>query len=174
MSKIAVSIICLGTGEDAKNLRRCLTSITPYIDGIFITLSGSKKEIKETEEVCREFNANISYHNPTWTVTKEAYKWLTDYLEYKPHVQVGDKLFLFDEARNYNFFQIPKEYEWIFWIDTDDVLVDGENLWKLKEIGDQANIDGICLRYIYRATLDEKGKIKEVLIEHLYLARSLD
>mgnify|MGYP001615573383 FL=1 len=137
------------------------------MDSIYITLSGSKEAIKETEEVCKEFNVNVSYNNPTWTVTKEAYKWLTDYFGYKPEVQVGDKLFLFDKARNYNFSQIPKEYEWIFWIDTDDVLVDGENLWKLKEIGDQTNADGIALKYIYRATLDNEGKIKQVLLEHI-------
>ena len=137
------------------------------MDSIYITLSGSKEAIKETEEVCKEFNVNVSYNNPTWTVTKEAYKWLTDYFGYKPEVQVGDKLFLFDKARNYNFSQIPKEYKWIFWVDTDDVLVDGENLWKLKEIGDQTNADGIALKYIYRATLDNEGKIKQVLLEHI-------
>ena len=167
MSKIALSMITLGTEDDAQNLRRCLMSIAPYVDSIYVTITGPKNKIKDTEDVCKEFKVNISYHNPTWTVTKEAYEWLIGYLGYIPHVKIGEKLFLFDEARNYNFSQIPKEYKWIFWIDTDDILIDGENLWKLKEIGDQANVDGICLKYIYRSTLDKEGKVKEILIEHI-------
>mgnify|MGYP001613083449 CR=1 FL=1 len=167
MSKIGVAIISSGTGEDPQNLRRCLKSIAPYVEGIFVTLTGPRDQLQKTEDVCREFGAHISYHDPFWIVTTEAVVWLTDYLGYPPYMKVGDKLFLFDEARNFNFAQVPKEYEWIFWIDTDDVLVGGENLWKLKTIADQAKVELFFIKYVYRATLDNKGRVKDVLIEHL-------
>lgn len=167
-SKIAVAIISLGTGEDPKNLRRCLSSVMPYTDGFFITLTGPKQELGEAEKVCKEFGAHVSYTQALWEATEDAVLWLTEYLKHEPHMKVGDRLFLFDQARNFNFSQIPKKYEWILWIDTDDVLMKGQNLWKLKEIGDQVpTLEGFFLKYVYRALLDKKGNIKEVLIEHL-------
>lgn len=165
--KIALSMICDGTGNEPVSLRRALNSIAQYIDGIFVTLTAQKSELKEVEKVCKEFNVNVSYHRPIWKATKEAVEWLENYLGTVPNVQIGDEVFLFDKARNFNLAQIPKEYHWIFWMDTDDVLLKGENLWKLKEIGDQTEIDVFLLNYIYRAVLDERGNIKQVLIEHL-------
>lgn len=166
-TKIVASLIVLGTGNDAQNLRRCLTTVAPYVDGIYITLTGPKKEIKETEKVCREFKVNISYYRPFFTVTKKVRQWMTDFLTYEPHIQAGDRLFLFDEARNFNFSQIPKEYDMILWIDCDDILIGGKNLWKIKEIVDQTGIDAFLLKYIYLATFDKNNSVKEILIEHI-------
>ena len=103
MSKIALAMIVKGTGEEPQRLDRALASITPYVDGIFITLTGNKKDILEAEKVCKKYKANISYERALWIADKKTVDWLTKFFGYTPNMKVGDKLFLFDKARNFNF-----------------------------------------------------------------------
>lgn len=167
MNKLALAMIVKGEGNEPERLRRCLTSVAPHVDGVFITLTGDLASIKNVEVVCKEFKVNISYNRCLWEADKKAVEWCKEFFGYEPHMKAGDKLFLFDDARNFNFAQVPDEYEWVLWMDCDDTLVGGENLWKLKEIGRQANIDAFFLNYIYQAEFDEKGNVKQVIIEHL-------
>lgn len=160
-------MICKGEGDEPRKLRRALTSIAPYVDKIFITLTGKSNLIGEAEKVCKEFNVVVSYNEALYTVTKEAHDWLKDFFTYEPHMQTGDKLFVFDEARNYNFAQVPKDYEWILWMDTDDVFRGGEHLRRLAEGAIANNIEAVYFNYIYLAEFDEKGNIVHRIIEHL-------
>ncbi|HCJ66562.1 MAG TPA: hypothetical protein DHV62_04365, partial [Elusimicrobia bacterium] len=58
-------------------------------------------ESKEVEDVCKLFNAEISH-----------YEWNNN----------------FADARNFNFSQVPKEYDYILWVDSDDAIRGLENL----------------------------------------------
>jgi tetratricopeptide (TPR) repeat protein len=74
----------------------------------------------------------------------------------------------FGAARNYNFSQVPAEYDWIFWCDTDDVVVGAENFRVAIERAEKLNIKAIFARYLYQVEIDETtGEIKNVIIEHL-------
>mgnify|MGYP001587250778 CR=1 FL=1 len=181
--KIALSMIVRGTGDEPVRLRRCLKSIAPYVDAIYITLTGDRGGLAEAEKVCQEFKVKISYGNFLWTATKSAIKWLKDFMGYEPNMKIGDKLFMFDKARNFNLSQIPKEYTWMLWMDCDDVFVKGEDLWKVLEIGRQAKIDAFYMNYLYQAEFDPERlvcetchqdlpdkpemKIRHTVIEHL-------
>lgn len=160
-------MICRGDGKEPKNLRRGLESIAPWVDSIYITLTGAPDKLEEIEAVCKEFKVNVSYSRCLWEADEKAVTWCREFFGYDPYMKVGDKLFLFDDARNFNFAQIPDEYDWVFWMDCDDTLVGGENMWKIKEIGSKANIDAFFLNYIYQAEFDDEGNIKQVVIEHL-------
>ena len=165
--KIALSMIVRGDGDDAVKLRRALESVALYVDGIFITITGPKEAAEETEKVCKDFKVNVSYAACLWKADEAAVTWLTKYFGYEPHMKVGDELFLFDEARNYSFSQIPKEYTWVLWMDSDDILRRGENLKKLLPLARQNNLDAFFFNYIYQAEFDEKGEPIPVKINKL-------
>lgn len=138
MNKIAVALIVKDDTEE-KQLRRCLNSVAPFVDKIFIT--GTKHPQRLIKKVCKEYGIVYSF-----------FPWVND----------------FSAARNFNFSQVPQDkYDWVFWLDTDDVLVGGENLRGAAEIGEKQNIKAIFARYLYSVELDEKGKVKNILIEHL-------
>lgn len=166
MSRIALSMISRGKGEEDR-LRQALSSIAPYVDAVYITLTAPKNELAEAEKVCKEFNAVVSYNESVWIADKKTVTWLEKFFGYAPDMKVGDRIFIFDEARNFALSQIPKEYDWFVWIDTDDVFKGGENLHKLAEIGEKQNIEAFYFNYLYQAEFDEKGRVKHRIIDHL-------
>jgi tetratricopeptide (TPR) repeat protein len=137
MNKIACALIVKDDSE-AEILRRCLKTIAPFVDKVFIT--GTKEPQWKIKKVCKEFNGEWSW-----------YPW--------------DKNF--SNARNFNFNQVPKEYDWIFWCDTDDVIQGGKNLREVAELASKNNIKAVFARYLYQVEFDKDGKVKEILLEHL-------
>lgn len=174
MSKIALAMICKGEGDEPEILRRCLESVAPHVDGIFITLTGDPTKLAQAEEVCREYKANISYSRALWTADQATVDWLKGFLGYEPHMKVGDEIFLFDEARNFNFAQVPPEYEWILWLDSDDVLRRGENLHKVVDLVTPHNVEAVYFNYLYQVeiagefcvTCNQKVPVHEREIRH--------
>jgi tetratricopeptide (TPR) repeat protein len=137
MAKIALSMIVKDDTEES-TLIRALQSVSKYVDAIFIT--GTKEPQKRIKKVCKKFNAYYSF-----------FPWIKD----------------FSAARNFAMSQIPKEYEWIFWMDTDDIVVGGETFQDAIAQAEKNNMKAIFARYLYQVELDEKGNIKQILIEHL-------
>lgn len=137
MSKIALSII-IKDDQELSILKRAIGSVVKYVDAVFITANHTPST--KIEKFCKENNFNYSY-----------FDWVND----------------FSKARNFNFSQIPKEYEWIFWLDTDDVVQGAETFQDAIALAEANNIKAIFSRYLYQVELDEKGQIKNILIEHL-------
>lgn len=166
--QIALGMIVKGTGDEPLKLRNVLGSIHNHLDKIFVTITGPKDEIKDAEQVCREFGVEISYHRPYWTATTEAVSFLKQFFGYDPVLKVGDQVFLYDEARNFNMSQISQEkYPWILWLDCDDVFLKGENLREVAKMAQQNGVEAVYFNYIYQAELDENRRVKHILIEHL-------
>ncbi len=122
--KIALAIICKGTSEEAELLDRCLENMSPFVDGIFITYTGGKNTADSIPDLCLEvakkYNANVSY-----------FEWVYD----------------FAAARNFNFSQVPTDFDWILWSDTDDLW---RNLDKLRPtIEKHPSYDGFGILYLY-------------------------
>jgi len=124
--------------SEAEMLRRCLNTVRPFVDGLFITTT--KRPDDEIKNICRHYEGQHSF-----------YPWNDN----------------FADARNFSFSQIPKEYDWIFWIDTDDILRHGENLRIIADEALAKSAESVFFNYIYQAELDKKGNIKSILIEHL-------
>lgn len=167
MSKIALCIISRGTDKDPQRLHQALSSIATHVDGIFVTLTAPSNLTGEAEKVLKLFNANISYNEALWEADQEAVDWLKGFFGYDPYLKAQDKLFQFDVARNFNFSQVPPEYDWIVWMDTDDIFIHAENLHKLADMGIEKNIEAIYFNYLYQAEFDDKGRVKHRIIEHL-------
>jgi len=163
-------MIAKGTADDADNLKQALQSARPHVDAIFVTLTGTKSHLSACEKICRDFKVNVSYGNFKWKADKKTVDWLKSFFGYDPHMKEGDEIFLFDEARNFNFSQIPQdEYPWIMWMDTDDTIIHGENLRKLAVEGRANNIEAFYFDYLYQCDFDDtpQKRIKHVIIKHL-------
>lgn len=117
--KIALAMIVRPDDAEAELLDRCLASVYNIVDGIFITQAGPEKN-KEVSRVTESYGGVESF-----------WKW-------------NDS---FADARNYNFAQVPKEYDYILWLDADDVLRGAE---KLRETVEQnQSVDTFSLWYLY-------------------------
>lgn len=120
--KLAFACICKGADEEAPLLDTLLTSVTDYVDGIFVTITQPNAAVRAVAE---KHNAHVS-----------EFEW------------VGD----FAAARNFNFAQVPKEYDYILWGDADDTF---QSMDKLRPAMEQVQADAYLLWYIYDT--DEYG-----------------
>ena len=137
MGKLAVALIIKDDSE-VDILKRCLSSLHNNVDAVYIT--ATNEPAQKIRKLCKKMSFNYSF-----------YKW--------------DKNF--SHARNFNFQQVPKEYEWILWLDTDDIVQGSETFKEAIELAEKNNLKAIFARYLYQVELDDKGKIKQILIEHL-------
>lgn len=92
--KIALCLIIKPTDQEAELLSRCLSYAALAVDDIFITQAGEQPNSK-VSEVIKAYQGHESF-----------WKWNNS----------------FADARNFNFSQVPKEYDYILWLDADDVL----------------------------------------------------
>jgi glycosyltransferase involved in cell wall biosynthesis len=124
-NKVAACIIT-GDQYNEAEVKLLLKSLEPHVDGIFVNYNGTKGKLNWQK----------------WTdlpLVYEKFKWEDD----------------FALARNQSFSLVPKdEYDWLFWIDTDDVLV-GEPgaMDELFESLDEYT-EGVFLRYAYAVDPD--------------------
>lgn len=114
--KIALALIVKGEDKESDNLYKCLQNIHSYVDGIFITITQPNEKVKNVAE---SFGAIVSN-----------FEWCND----------------FSKARNFNFSQVPKEYDYILWCDADDNF---RGLDKLKDTIETHPADNYILYYLY-------------------------
>lgn len=115
--RLALALIVKGDDKEAQSLATCLKYAAPIADGVFITITQPNEEV---ERVAKLFNSHISH-----------FEWCND----------------FSKARNFNFSQVPKEYDYILWLDADDALRDAELL--RPTIEDHPEVDVFSLNYLY-------------------------
>ncbi len=120
--KIALAMIIKGDDKEAELLDRCLENVSPYVDGIFLSVSHKKGEApnQKVANVGAKYRANVS-----------DFVWKND----------------FAYARNFNFSHVPKEYDYILWCDADDVFRGLENLRQIIE--ENPSVDAFAFNYLY-------------------------
>lgn len=148
---IALCIILKHT-EPFDFVARCLYSVAKYVDAIYLTINAPfEKETPEAKDLKKKIEVlclTRSYPPVHFSYTK----WEKD----------------FSKARNFNFSQVPKEYDYIFWLDADDILLHGENLRNIYDLAKKNDFGAVFFNYLYRVDMDKKtNKIRQVLIEHL-------
>ena len=120
--KLAFAAIIKGDDKEADLLKRLLTNVSPYMDGLFITATYVKdeKEAERVVDVAKLFGAKVSM-----------FKWTKD----------------FSAARNFNFSQVPKDFDYIMWGDADDMF---RGLDKLRNtIEENMTVDIFVITYLY-------------------------
>ncbi len=131
--KIAAILIVKGSDDEADHLKRCLTSVAGYVDGVFLNINTEPGVAPSTElmHIAKEFTENI--------ITTE---WHDN----------------FAVARNANLAQVPAEYDWILWLDTDDTIDKPQKIRSVAEAS--ANFDCIYVDYDYDH--DDSGNVTTV------------
>lgn len=157
-------MIMKGDGDEPERLAQLSKDIAPFIDKIFVTFTGAQNQLSPLQT--RFPSIEFSYVKPTIRVTQEMIGWVKNTFQYDPCIQDGDEIFLFDEARNFNFNQVPKEYEWILWIDCDDVFRGTEKIRGLVATAEKEKADVIYLNYLYQVEFDENKKITQVVTQN--------
>ncbi|MEK6897496.1 MAG: hypothetical protein AABW93_03120 [Nanoarchaeota archaeon] len=150
--KIALAMIMKADDREAELLDRCLGGATKdnimvhhkkvnlkktdglakHVDKIFLTITGHNQKC---EDVAAKYGAIVSH-----------YDW--DYN--------------FAKARNFNFSQVPLEYEYILWTDADDVWENPKLIRLIVEKSHEEKVDAIALKYKY--DFDDYGNC---IVEHL-------
>ena len=132
--KIALALIVKGTDEEARLLTQCLAYTAKHVDGIFITRTQKKGESKNqmVQKVAEAYKAELS-----------DFEWVDD----------------FAKARNFNFSQVPEDYDYILWLDADDAVRGIENM---REMIEQNPADVYVMNYLY--AFDE---YKNPVVAHL-------
>lgn len=171
MSKVCLTMIVKGTDDEYHQINRALNSIVPFVDAAYVTITAKNPdETKKVQELLKKKNCNVSYKYPVFTATKKEVEWLTNFLGFVPNMKEGDEMFLFDEARNFNLSQVPKDYDWIIWIDSDDILQGGEFLKRVADVSLEKGYEAVYLEYLYQVEYEEYPtgiQLKHVLIKHL-------
>lgn len=117
--KIALAMIVRPDDAEAILLDRCLQSVYQYVDGIFITQAGQAPN-EQVSRVAKSYDAQESF-----------WKW-------------NDS---FADARNFNFSQVPKDYDYITWLDADDVVRGYDKLKPTLEA--HPSLDVLSFWYLY-------------------------
>lgn len=165
-NKIALGMIVKDDSE-AEMLDRCLGTVAPYVDGVFLTFT--QKPYKKLIKVAQKYGASYE-EKPAkfnYKVTKAEVKWLKKFFGYEPNIKEGQTIFQFAEARNSNMNSVPEEYGWYFWIDTDDILSNAQLLRDTAMQAENQNAEAVFMNYLYEIEPDEQGNIKNVIIQHL-------
>lgn len=138
--KISACLI-VKDNQELPKLHKAVYSIAPFVDGIYITANG--KEVDKIEEYCAKNKLNYSY-----------LKWDDD----------------FAKQRNYNFSQAPQDSDYIFWMDSDDILVGGERLREVAEAAQRTGKDVVFFTYWYGCRFNGEPSpqtLADVEMEHM-------
>lgn len=122
--KIALALIVKDTKEEAVFLEQCLENVSQFVDDIFLTFTyngGWNVEAKDIlTDIAVKYGAKVSQ-----------FRWIND----------------FAAARNFNFSQVSKDYDYILWCDADDVF---RGLEKMRDmIKDNPTVDAFAFNYLY-------------------------
>lgn len=119
--RIACTII-VGDDKERESWQRLIKSVEPYVDHIFVNYNGAKNDFPYDKPTECEF---------TW----EKFEWVDN----------------FSVSRNQSFDMVKnsgKEFDWFFWIDADDELLNGQNIQEmLNSLSPET--DFVFLKYQY-------------------------
>lgn len=138
--RISACLIAKGN-EEEEILRRCLASFIEYVDGVYITVTSKPNDkirvlADEVNKAAGQELIHVSY-----------FKWVDD----------------FSAARNFNFSQAPQDSDYLFWVDSDDIVVHPENLRYIADQGIKGRKDGILIPYWYGCTFKGEPSLENLV-----------
>jgi len=153
-AKIALTYIVKDNSE--YNLfEKSLESFMPHFDALYVAVTGTSGEHDKIHKLVKKWKGKSISTSP------ETHP--------KIYSQKEDGTYFFSnfaEARQVSWDLIDKDYDYISWADTDDLLQGGSEIRNIVNQAKAQNVDMIYCTYNYANVFDEKGKIKEVVINH--------
>lgn len=164
--------------------KQSVASIKPFVDSWHVVANG--KETAGLEAFVRSSGGDYYKITPenypeafTLVRDKKTYKeYLSEllndevpvsFIEWKKLPDVYGEFTNFSAARNFIFSKVPKDTEYIWWQDSDDILVGGEHLRECAELAKKNGKDVVYFAYWYGCRFEGKPSLetfKEVEIEH--------
>lgn len=133
--------------SEVELLRNSLISVIDHVDSVHVTSNGEKTaQIEALMGFTRE-------KFPQKEIDYSHLKWNKD----------------FSEQRNFNFSRASSDTDYIFWMDTDDLLYGAQHLRPLAETAKRNGKDVVFLNYWYGCKFKGKPSLEtfeEVEIEH--------
>lgn len=131
--RIALCLIVKGSDDEAPLLDKCLASVKDHVDGIYLQLNAPKG---------RSISAKVRKVAEKYTLPQniETFVWEGNYVK----------------ARQANFAQVSKDYDFILWLDSDDTVENPEKIRDACAIMPK-NTHGIYVLYEYEH--DEYGNV---------------
>ena len=122
------------------SFKKCTASVIPFVDSWHVLANG--KETAQIEEYVRSQGGD--YHYLAWDED-------------------------FSKQRNFIFSKVPDDTDFIYWQDSDDVLVGGEYLRTCAELAKRNGKDVVFFAYWYGCKFEGEPSLenfREVDIEH--------
>lgn len=158
---IALNMI---VNQEVDELDRCLSSVRPFVDGAFVTMTSTNTA---TMEVLKKHNVDFDINEACRKVaSQDMVDWLTTFFGHEPVIKTGDSLFQFDMARNHALSRVPKDFDYCIWVDADDILRGGQNLKAVIDEMKRDHVTSMFMNYLYDVELDGQGNIRNILIQH--------
>lgn len=134
---------CLIVKDDTEVdiLRRCLASFIEYVDGVYLTVTN--KPYDKIQQMADEINKAAKQE----VVHISYFEWVND----------------FAAARNFNFSQAPQDSDYLFWVDSDDIVVHGENLRVVADKGIKSKQDAVLVPYWYGCTFKGEPSVANLV-----------
>jgi len=133
--------IIVGNDSELKQLTNAVKSIKPYVEGVYITANG--KKVNKIKKYCEDEGLHYSY------------------------LEWGDD---FAKQRNFNFSQMPQNSDYLFWMDSDDLLIGGQHLFEVARISKEKGKDSVFFTYWYGCRFNgdpSEETFVEVEMEHM-------
>ena len=153
-AKIALTYIVKDNSE--YNLfERSLESFMPHFDGLYVAVTGVSGEHDKIHKLVKKWKGKSISTSP----------------ETHPKIYSQDKdgkwfFSNFAEARSVCWGIVDKDYDYLSWADTDDLLNGGNEIRTMVNQAKEQKVDMIFCTYNYANVFDEKGRLKEVVINH--------
>lgn len=153
-ARIALTCI-IKDDTESKIYKRMLDSFMPYCSGLYVAITGISGKHEKIKKITKKYGGKFISTSP----------------ETHPDIysKVNGKLIFsnFAEARNVSFSLVDEEYDYLTWADVDDVLSNGEELLQASSLAKQKDLDGMFFTYWYAMRFDEKGNIKDIVVDQL-------
>jgi tetratricopeptide (TPR) repeat protein len=139
------------------DIKQMLTSFMPYMAGLCVVISGRKKNTTKIKELITQYKGHYLQISP---ITH-------------PKVYIDGQFSNFAEARNICFGEASKlqkkdHYDWWIWADSDDILLNGQELLEVAEKASKYEMDTVFFTYWYSINLkNDSFSEKDVQIHHL-------
>lgn len=153
---LRIALCCIVRDDtEAQIFERCLDSFSPYIQGLYVAVTGVSGVHKRIHEIVKEYGGKSISTSPEThpqIYSKIDGKWIFSH---------------FAEARNVSFDIVDEEYDFLTWADVDDVITSGEEFQKAAVIARKQGFDDVLFNYLYSVRLTPEGEIDQILIEHM-------
>lgn len=160
-TKPKLLLTCIFKDDSEYDLaERMLRSFAPHVDGLAAVITGVSGQHDRLK-------ALIKRHLGRYVVTRP---------DTHPGIYAKtDEGYIFAnfaEARNEAFklasvLQETGKFDYWVWADADDIVLNGQELRTCAARAIELDLDSVFFTYWYAVQVDEKGDIKDVLIEHL-------